>query len=357
MMFKNRLGRSAAILLACSSMLACSSEDDGGTAGLIDGGDDVADANSTSADADTRSGEDFTVTWGPYDVESGIEDTKCMIRRVDNDRAIHVGKIHNVLGNVSHHFIVYRIAEGEESTEPFNCQPFADVLNPTAGAPLMVTQKAEETLTLPDGVAFSFEPNQLVRLELHFLNATPETQSLSVTSTFTTVSDADFEYEADFLFIGNPDINLAPGETSTLGPYFLPLPADIAGTNIFGITGHTHQLGTDVTVAYQDGPGGAETMLYDVDNFDWEEPDTVLLDPPQVIGADSGFKFSCSWNNTTANQVTFGEGVDEEMCFFWAYYYPSQGARVCVHSEQAPQVATDLCCPGDALCALLDGLL
>lgn len=356
-MLNKRLGLSAALLLACSSMFACSSSDNPAT---IDGGGDVDVIDATpnpGPDADTRSGEDFTVTWGPYDVPSGVEDTKCMIRRVSNDRSIHVGQIHNVLGDASHHFIVYRIAEGEESTEPFDCQPFADVLNPANGAPLMVTQKAEETLQLPDGVAFTFEPNQLVRLELHYLNATPEPKTVEVTSTFTTVSDADFEFEADFLFIGNPDIDLAPGASVTLGPNFLPLPADIEGANIFGITGHTHELGTDVTVAYQEGEGGPETMLYDIENFDWEEPDTVLLDPPQVVGAGGGFNFSCSWNNTTAEQVTFGEGVSEEMCFFWAYYYPSKGARVCVHSEQAPQVATDLCCPGDALCALLDGLL
>ncbi len=356
-MLKRRLGLSAALLLTCSSMFACSSDDDGNPSNIDGGNSDVTDADVGGADADTRSGDSFSVTWGPYDVESGVEDTKCMIRRVNNDRSIHVGEIHNVLGNVSHHFIIYRIAEGEESTEPFACQPFADVLNPTAGAPLMVTQKADEILTLPDGVAFSFEPNQLVRLELHYLNATPETQSVEVTSTFTTVSDADFEHEADFLFIGNPDIDLAPGEISTLGPHFLPLPDDVVGANIFGITGHTHELGTDVTVAYQEGEGGAETMLYDIENYDWEEPPTILLDPPQVIGADGGFNFSCSWHNTTQSQVTFGEGVAEEMCFFWAYYYPSNGARVCVHSEQAPQVATDLCCPGDALCALLDGLL
>ena len=355
-MLKRRLGLCAAILLACSSMLACSSDDDDNP-GNLDGGD-PADADTTGADADTRSGESFTVTWGPHDIESGQENTMCMIRRLSNDRSIHVGEIHNVLGNVSHHFIVYRISEGEESTEPFDCQPFADVLNPTKGAPLMVTQKADETLTLPNGVAFTFEPNQLVRLELHYLNATPETQTVEVTSTFTTVSDADFEHEAEFLFVGNPDINLPPGESVTLNTEFLPLPADIEGANVFGITGHTHELGTNVTVAYQESEGGAQTMLYDIENYDWEEPDTVLLDPPQVVGAGGGFNFSCSWTNTTGQQVTFGEGVREEMCFFWAYYYPSQGARVCLHSEQGAEFGlTDLCCPGDALCAFLDELL
>ncbi len=333
-------------------MSACSSSPKGDP----NGDPAASDAAPQGPDADTRSGETFTTTWGPYDVEPGTEDTKCMIRRLNNDRQIRVGQINNALGSVSHHFIIYRIAEGEESIEPYDCQPFADVLNPAAGAPLMITQKSEEVLTLPEGVAFTFEPNQLVRLELHFLNATADVQTVQVDSTFTTVAEADFQNEADFLFIGNPDIDLPPGAT-TLGPVYLPLPAELEGTNIFGITGHTHQWGTDVSVGYQQGPDGTPTMLYDVPNFSWEEPETVMLDPFQSVAADSGFSFSCSWDNQSGGNVKFGDGVNDEMCFFWAYYYPSQGAKVCVHSEQYPDLATDLCCPGQPLCALLDSFI
>jgi len=31
------------------------------------------------------------------------------------------------------------------------------------------------------------------------------------------------------------------------------------------------------------------------------------------------------------------------MCFFWAYYYPSQGSHVCFHTNQFGNV--DVCCP------------
>lgn len=322
---------------------ACSSSDGGA---VFDGGQDVIDG-------DTRSGETFTATWGPYDVPAGAEDTRCFVTRLTNDRQIRVGEITNVLGAASHHFIVYRIADGEVSTEPYECQPFADTLDPASGAPLMVTQKAEEVLSLPEGVAFTLQPDQLVRLELHFINTTDAVQSVMATSTFKTMADADFQFEADFLFIGNPDIELAPGEIATVGPSFLPLPADLVGSKIFGITGHTHQYGTDVKVEI--GPEASPTMIYDVPNFNWDEPETVMLEPAMEIAADSGFRFSCDYNNTGVSNVSFGEGVDDEMCFFWAYYYPSKGARVCVHSDQ---YATDLCCPGDdPLCAYIDQVL
>jgi hypothetical protein len=40
------------------------------------------------------------------------------------------------------------------------------------------------------------------------------------------------------------------------------------------------------------------------------------------------------------------------MCFFWAYYYPSQGAFVCAHTDQVPG-GYDLCCPGNPVCGML----
>ena len=44
-----------------------------------------------------------------------------------------------------------------------------------------------------------------------------------------------------------------------------------------------------------------------------------------------------------------------EMCFFWLYYYPSQGAKVCAHSDQFNQpTGIDVCCPaaeGDVVSA------
>jgi len=42
------------------------------------------------------------------------------------------------------------------------------------------------------------------------------------------------------------------------------------------------------------------------------------------------------------------------MCFFWAYYWPSQGSRVCIHTNQYGGAnGYDTCCPGDSVCSLI----
>ena len=73
------------------------------------------------------------------------------------------------------------------------------------------------------------------------------------------------------------------------------------------------------------------TPVYDVPMFLWDEPETVTHDPPFRVPDGGGFKLTCDWNNLSDEPVGFGTGVDDEMCFIWAYYFPSRGALVCAN--------------------------
>ena len=294
------------------------------------------------------SGDTFSVTMGPLDVASGVENTQCVLVRLGNPEPIRVGRIHNELA-LSHHLIVYTSAETEEVLEPFDCSPFLDTLDPTKGSPLMVSQKAEDTLTLPDGVGFVLEANQMLRLELHYINASADTQTITATSELTALAEDEFQHEAGFLFVGNPDINIPPNSSFTLGPTFFAVPSDYDDVSFFAITGHTHQWGTNVHIDTADSNGAVQGPVYAPADFDWEEPETVVHDPPFTLPGGGGFSFTCEWDNMSNQSVSFGESANQEMCFFWAYYYPNKGPKVCFHTDQLPG-GFDLCCPGDAFC-------
>jgi hypothetical protein len=76
------------------------------------------------------------------------------------------------------------------------------------------------------------------------------------------------------------------------------------------------------------------------------------------VPTGGGFKFTCTWNNDTANEVDFGESACDEMCFFWAYYYPAPSSEVCIHTGMlGGSAGTDACCPGDSECTLIDAYL
>jgi len=49
-----------------------------------------------------------------------------------------------------------------------------------------------------------------------------------------------------------------------------------------------------------------------------------------VFDGTQELRLHCEWFNTSGTEVPPGlSAVTNEMCFFWAYYYPSQGFQVC----------------------------
>jgi Copper type II ascorbate-dependent monooxygenase, C-terminal domain len=310
---------------------------------------------TTSPGAEGGTADSFTVTFGPIPVAAGYEHTQCIVVSLKNPTPIHVGQIHNVLGDASHHMIVYRVSDTTERLTPFDCQPFTDTLDPTKGSALMVTQKKDDLLSLPAGVGYTLDANQMLRVEMHYINPTGGPLTLTSTSTMIPIADADYHDEAGFLFIGDPDIALPPNASTKVGPVFFQLPAAYASAKFFAITGHEHQLGTNVQISTAASKSDPGTAVYDVPNWSWSEPATVVPSAPFSIPAGGGFQFTCSWNNTSQKMVRFGESANDEMCFFWAYYYPSTGSTVCLHTDAAKGGA-DFCCPGSPNCAAFFGV-
>jgi hypothetical protein len=299
-------------------------------------------------------GESFTLTWGPRLIEPGVEGTECVILDVGNDAPIRVHEIENTLAAISHHLVVYRDdAAVAPVTTPFPCTPFAGTLSPTAAtSPLMITQKEHDVLALPSGVAYTFNPHQLIRVEMHYLNPGDVAVDATATVEFRAGTPELIRDEASFMFIGTPDVELPPNQASSVSTFFTP-PETLAGARFYAITGHTHKLGTNVTIATAPTRDAARTMVYAPAEFAWSEPPTERHETAFVVPVGGVFDFTCDYYNPTAQTVKFGESATDEMCFFWAYYYPSRGAHICVHSTQVnPPDGVDVCCPappGDQL--------
>jgi hypothetical protein len=183
---------------------------------------------------------------------------------------------------------------------------------------------------------------------MHYINSTDVPIEVSATSELYAVPEAAIDHEANILFIGTPDINLPAGASVDVQAYFTPSRAslDLSGAKFFAITGHTHHYGQSVTVATATARTGTTTSVYAPSPFDWSEPETAVHHPEFTLpdGLQSGFDIRCSYRNTSAQTVRFGESANDEMCFFWAYYYPSKGSHVCVNTSYFG-VNLDACCP------------
>jgi hypothetical protein len=343
--------RALLVISLFAATAACTNSTGNGAMPLgTDGGaSSGADASATPGDDGSASASSFTVTFGPIQVDPGTERTQCIVVRLGNQAAIHVGQIHNLLGTSSHHMIVYRVNDTVERPTPFDCAPFTDTLDIAKGNPLVISQKKDDTLTLPQGVGFTFDANQMIRLEMHYINASATAQTLRSTSTMIPVPDAQYQQEASFLFMGDLDISIPAQSAATVGPIYVPVPSGYESSNFFAITGHEHQWGKNVRVWTATSATDPGTPIYDVPGWLWSEPKTVTFSTPFQVPTGGGFKFQCDWFNASSSTVGFSESATGEMCFFWAYYYPSHGAKVCFHT-----LGADQCCPGTSpICAII----
>jgi hypothetical protein len=314
--------------------------------------------NPGKPDAAVATGDKYELHWGPVEVAPGTEDTQCVVVKLSNATDIKVHQMHNILGPGSHHVIVYRDdMDTVEKPTPYPCQPFTGALNPSGMVfPMMITQRQDDLLTLPDGVAYTLKANQMIRIEMHYINSSDAAIMAQATTEFYAADVASIHDEANILFIGTPDINLPAGSTQTVHEFFSPSRAslDLSAAKFFAITGHTHQLGTDMQVSTAETNGGAGAVsVYAPTPFVWSEPETTTHKPEFMVPTGGGFDFKCTYHNTTSTNVKFGESANDEMCFFWAYYYPSKGSHVCVHTTQFGGV--DVCCPeaGPTVCGML----
>ena len=255
-------------------------------------------------------------------VAAGEEGTVCVQVRLDNPAPVRVVRLHNVLSPASHHFIVSKVTDpagAEESLAP--CVAFRGAIR---GAPLTITQKADDDIVLPPGVSYDLGASQVMHLELHYLNTGEEPVDIVATTELYVAPTNTELQEATVLLIGTSDIAIGPRTSASTGPKFTALPEGMDGVHFFAITGHTHRFGTNVEVSSAASDGQAETLLYAPQPFIWDAPEMTHLDPAVEVPAGDGFSFECEWENPSDDTIGFGESALAEMCFFWAYYYPKK---------------------------------
>lgn len=317
-----------ALALGCSA-LACSDSAQVADAGAADAAsppDGASDAGPTpdAAGPDAATPTLLSRTIGPVSAGVGEEDTVCITINLNNPAPVRVTGIETHLSLGSHHMIVYAVDRVPDRTEPSPCFPFADVL--AGGKPLFIAQQEEAAITYPEGTAFELQANQSIKMEMHYINLGGGPADITGTVDFQ-LAEPDAELEAvDMIFWGTTDINVPP-RASNASTMFRRVPGPTASQpsiKIFGLTSHTHQLGELAVIERAPSLDGAATAELHTSTT-WAEPPLTIFDPPVEFDGSDGLRLICNYDNPTDRTVGFGEGFAEEMCFLWAYYYPSRG--------------------------------
>jgi hypothetical protein len=300
--------------LALLALLAgCTSST--GRPASMDGGSPPSDAGPAEIDASrvVDSGRDGvetrSVTAGPFSAPNGAERTQCVSFDVGNELPMFLVGVRTHLTPGSHHMIVYRLDEPPDA-RPRPCGAFSHGVSDS----IFIAQQREAAITYPRGTGLRIEAHQTIGLEIHYINYVSDAPiDIAGTVELDLVPADGALEEMHLLFDGDLSLTI-PARSDHTATSFHAIPS---GARIFALTSHTHQLGTRATIHRATSETAPGELLHE--STSWAEPPLDVFDPMLVLDPGEGLLLTCEYHNPTDEEVGFGLGFDDEMCFLWAH--------------------------------------
>jgi hypothetical protein len=258
---------------------------------------------------------------GSVNIQPGQEAYYCYDKVIPGGQAINVGEFQSwMTQGASHHFITYAgsgsdgALTGGAANTGLACNPSGNWVYATSSSGQVIDLK------FPAGVGLPFPANQILILNMHFIN--PGSTAVSPEVKLNVFYAKNVQYTAGAMVSFNSGIYVAPGASQTVSGTCTPP----VGSKFFAFTTHAHKHATELDVNYVSG--GVTTNI--VKSPQWDNPNVALWSAPNFLTVKSGdhFTYSCSYSNvggTTA--VTVGEtAATNEMCMSIGYYFPAAGA-------------------------------
>ena len=178
---------------------------------------------------------------------------------------------------------------------------------------------------LPEGHGMLVQPDDQIVMQMHYFDTSGEPQTDRSAYIMTTAEEVE-----------------VPVEMAAFGPTRFTIPAgDAAYTRdygerndyggdftILGMFPHMHWLGAGYAASIEHDDGTSTCLVQD-DQYSFDHQATYIFKEPATWAQGEKMNLSCTWDNSASNpyqynsppkDVSYGEGTNEEMCFFLFYY-------------------------------------
>lgn len=252
-----------------------------------------------------------------YSLEGGEEvNYWCFTFELPEGDPTIVREIEPIYGQAIHHVGVFQTLVPEPEGA-FECE---ELVRET-WVPLYGGGVESGRLTMPEGAGMEMRPGQQILVQLHLLNATPDTVEDTATVVLRTTDEQD-PTPAGMFGLDKRDLEIPPSSSDVVQTISCSPGREM---DVFAVFGHMHQRGTHIELSRGDVPG--EEVLYEAD-WAFEEQPTV---PASFhLGADDQIHITCTYDNTTSETLGYGESTFDEMCSFAIYYTPFDELDGCV---------------------------
>lgn len=281
-------------------------------------------------------GEGYQIQLGPIFLAPGEEREFVYRYELQNEEPLEVNKVQVEMNQQSHHFLFFKFKEGEEFAQ---ADGLIGVTGFGQGSGQAITSDTKmvggwaysRELMLPEGTAFSWQQNQVLKLNYHILNysATGVLPATLYVNVYT-------QPEGTALMEMHSEFHLSIEESQTAGLLYPPGISEHTwemsnfeesnGNNdtihIWTLGSHTHKYGVDFDIYLNDdGQHGEQVYegFYNLDYttllnyYNYAEPPFRIFDEFLSIRDGDGLIIEGVYDNTSNQFVTAGLTTDDEM--------------------------------------------
>jgi hypothetical protein len=274
--------------------------------------------------------------WLVESIGKNVEPTEdveyCEVTRLPGEpgETYYVGRMEIAFNEYSHHLILFTVPPGSEAESEYDV---GDIV-PCQGAhefgtvsALGGSQLAYQDIVYPQGVARTVIGGQMAIINYHHLNTSTSDAWGHHAVALHLVDASEIVYQARTFTFVNPAFEVPAGEQAS----FTTECTFDDDLQLWSLTRHTHQWGTDFEVSFVSDERSSDTFWtsthYEEDtNFRFRTRLGLDTDTIQMK-AGEGFQFTCHFDNTTDEPLRFGYQARDEMCIlFGTYWDPTPGA-------------------------------
>lgn len=292
-------------------------------------------------------GEGFQLRMGPFFLAPLQEVEFFKKQDVNIPDSIEVNTLTTNFNDESHHFIIYKFADGIDQSYPAGLRNINDVGGSSLGiSDLIATWQDTMTYALPENTAFKWSGNQVLDLNYHIVNYSqdsilaaecyiniytdePGTNAIEMFSQLIPINGVEFilgtgMYGQDLII---PNDGQDHTFTYSFAFPFYPLAPK---WYFWSLQSHTHSRGKDFDVYIRNPNGTKGEQIYEgfyntdytfnQGYYDWAHPPVKIFDPLLPVHLQTGFIFEAVYQNFTDDTLYWGNTTHDEMMLLYIQY-------------------------------------
>ena len=275
----------------------------------------------------------YQVVTDPAEVPPYTEVELCTVVRVpalDGEAFSWVGRLESLVSEGTHHMNVFMgqfsfldgyLGEGASEAAlgvPLGTHDCADLSVMESAFPVFPSQRQNQEIVFPPGVAVPMPAPMVLVFSHHFVNPHPYTVTINAALNVETLPASAVSEVAGIVFDGAP-IDLPPDKRSSAERTCV-FERDVS---VALVSTHTHEWADCATLHHYDGESEAIEPEPFYTNHDWDRPPILSFAPGAYdIRAGDGVHFGCHYSNDTDRTLINDGTAEGEMCVFAAVTWP-----------------------------------